>query len=815
MLTCVYRPGASPEVGNQFLNAFIERISQYKEPSIIIGDFNFPTIKWPLSGISLLDNSASRFSDTIINSGLDQLVDQPTRFRGSQTPSLLDLLLTTDSNLVQGISYLPPIGISDHATLKITLQISYTVVQDCSYFEKIDYNILTNNLSEVCWETIEDINLEGVWNKFLNILNKAVEISTSIFKVYGNKRQPWFNHECRRMHQLKRTLWQRYRRSGNQEDYNGFRNVSNKLSKSMRKLRSDYENNLVTRGPSAFYKYVRHRLMTKVGIPRLRREDGTLCSSDAEVALILADHFSQSFSKTSISNLPVLSAETHIVSTLRELLIEEEDVEEVLLNLKSSSPGPDKITSHLLKYCAKELSVPLASIMNRSLNEGALPTSWLLAHITPIFKKGDKLCPRNYRPISLTSVVCKVMERLIVKHLQPHIIENKIIPDQQHGFVWRRSVTTNLLKATNIWTTAHDAGMPTDVLYLDFKGAFDQVNGPLLLHKLEHIGLNGKLLKWISAFLSDRKFQVRVGNAFSPVKSVLSGVPQGSVLGPLLFVLYTYDLPKILQAQCLMFADDIKLFGNPLNCHQTLQTDLNAIHEWSNLWLLPLNPSKCTVLHIGPNNPKNHYNVSTTQIKSTTEQLDLGIVVTDNLSWSNQVSRAIKKANTALYLIRKSFVRIQPPLLVQLYKTYVRPHLEYAVCIWYPNYVRDINAMESVQRRATKLEVSLSQLSYEERLRRLKLPRLEDRRYRGDLIQTWKIFHDIYSVDMTELFHTNRDPRLRGHQLMLEREKFHRRPREHFFTNRVFHPWNTLPSSVVSAETINGFKNKFDALSDS
>ncbi|KAI5632712.1 reverse transcriptase (RNA-dependent DNA polymerase) domain-containing protein [Phthorimaea operculella] len=207
--------------------------------------------------------------------------------------------------------------------------------------------------------------------------------------------------------------------------------------------------------------------------------------------------------------------------------------------------------------------------------------------------------PSNYRPISLTSVICKAMEKIIVGHIRHFLAEHEIISDQQHGFCPHRSTVSYLLLCLSSWTSKFNNREPVDVVYLDYEKAFDKVPTTRLLMKLNHIGIRGKLLQWIEAFLRERTFRVRVGDTLSCQRKIDSGVPQGSVLGPVLYIIYTFDLPGTMKCNVSIFADDTKIFANPLVDYAKLQSDLDTTANWSKEWLINLNAEKCTVLHIG------------------------------------------------------------------------------------------------------------------------------------------------------------------------------------------------------------------------
>ena len=372
-----------------------------------------------------------------------------------------------------------------------------------------------------------------------------------------------------------------------------------------------------------------------------------------------------------------------------------------------------------------------------------------------------------------------------------------------------RSTVSNLLQCVNTWTQDHDGNVPIDVVYLDFEKAFDRVPIQRLLTKLEHHGIRGDLLRWITSFLRDRTYKVRVNGAFSDQFEVRSGVPQGSVLGPLLFLVYIMDLGWNIQSKISFFADDTKIYSDPLSDGYSLHRDLQVLDEWTQIWQLPLNTAKCTVLHIGANNPMNDLRLNNTSLVKVTQQKDLGVIISNDLKWVTHIAKVVKKANVIIALIRRAFQDKSPETILKLYKSHVRPILEYANSIWSPYYVKDIEILERVQRRITKIPDQLKNKPYEERLRLLDLTSLAARRQRGDLIETYKILTGHYSVHL-QLFVLNENNNLRGHSKKLRKEKTSKLVRKNFLSNRVVYPWNALQEETVSAPSTNSFKNRLD-----
>jgi ribonuclease P/MRP protein subunit RPP40 len=294
------------------------------------------------------------------------------------------------------------------------------------------------------------------------------------------------------------------------------------------------------------------------------------------------------------------------------------------------------------------------------------------------------------------------------------------------------TVITCMLHFMDYWTSCIDKCQSLDIVYFDFEKAFDGIPHRRLIHKLEHNGIRGMLLAWIEAFLSNRFFKVEVGNAYSVKCPVVSGVPQGSVLGPLLFSLYIMDLRHLLQSNYSLYADDCKICSNPCESSLILQNDVDTLSDWSKKWLILLNINKCSVLHMGKTNPFLTYKIESHELQSVKEVKDLGFTITSDMSWSSHICKIVKRANTVSYLLFKPFNCPKGSLAQILYKTYVRPILEFGNVIWSPWLLKDKNLFEGVQRKFTKKIPTLTGKPYNERLAELDLPPLEERRLTSD-----------------------------------------------------------------------------------
>ena len=463
----------------------------------------------------------------------------------------------------------------------------------------------------------------------------------------------------------------------------------------------------------------------------------------------------------------------------------------------------------------------LTILFQESFNSGVLPTEWKEANICPIFKKGSRTQPCNYRPVALTSIVCKLMESIVRSKLVDHLERNKLISRHQHGFQKGKSCLTNLLETLEAWTEAIDKGNQVDCIFLDYQKAFDTVPFRRLLVKLSGYGVGDKIRRWVEAFLTGRRMRVSVNGSFSSWSPVSSGVPQGSVLGPVLFLLYVNDIPENVKCDIKIFADNTKVWKNIKDSDdcRDLQNNLDSITDWSDTWLLKLHVGKCKSMQVQkPRKEKVEFTYTMTDgatrkdLENIVEEKDLGVIISDDLKPSKQCIQATKKANSILKMVKRSFNYFDINTFKIVYKTYVRPHLEYCCQAWCPYFSKDVRMIEGVQRRATKLVREIRNLPYEVRLKKLRLYSLERRRLRGDLIETFRLMRGIENVDWDQFFSRPSLDHLRGHSLKLSKSLSACQTRQNFFSQRVVSTWNELPESVVSAENVNLFKNRLDKM---
>ena len=470
----------------------------------------------------------------------------------------------------------------------------------------------------------------------------------------------------------------------------------------------------------------------------------------------------------------------------------------------------------MLKELVEYVSGPIALLLNKTMKEGVIPKDWKQAYVIPIYKKGAKSQAENYRPISLTSIVCKLMETFIKQVIMEHLLSNKLISPKQFGFISGRLTTLQLLKYLDQCIEKISDGEVVDSIYLDFAKAFDSVPHRRMISKLHSYGIKGYILDWIKDFVRTRTQVVKVNGKNSSAVPLLSGIPQGSVLGPILFIIYINDLLDNISSNELLFADDTKIFAGIKSREdaETLQADINNLEKWSQTWLLSFNPKKCHVLTLGKFDNIRHtkrYTMYASEIEHVFDEKDLGITIDSELKFEDHISLKLKKANNMVGLIRRSFSHLRCDLFKQLYISFVRPHLEYAQAVWSSHLRKHINMIENAQMRATKLLDGMGNLNYAERLKKLDLPTLVYRRARGDMIEIYKHFH-TYDGEMPSSFQPrNRPSRKHDFQLYQRTQKDGKRGvQSNFLYYRSSKIWNELPKEVTHAKSMNMFKNALD-----
>ena len=477
---------------------------------------------------------------------------------------------------------------------------------------------------------------------------------------------------------------------------------------------------------------------------------------------ILLKQFKSAFSSDN-DNLPPNTKATN-APPIQPIKISSQGIAKLLSDLQPhEAPGPDCIPNTVLKSCTNNIAPALSLIYQRSLDTGTLPSYWLTANISAAFKKGDRHLAENNRPISLTSVPCKILEHVICRHLLNHLENNKILTTLNHRFRSGYSCETQLLTTVHDFVTSFENNKQVDVAILDFSKAFDTVPHKKLLHKLRQYGITGPIHSWLQNFLTGRTMRVVVDGYCSDSTSVDSGVPQETVLGPLLFLCYINDLPDPAVSQVRLFADDCLLYReiNTFQDHITLQQDLKNLESWADTWGMRLNSTKCYILSI--NNKSNfRYSLNNTILKEVSNNPYLGILLSQDLKWSDHIANITKKANSTLGFLRRNLRHCPTSCRRNSYLSLIRSVLEYGSVVWDPYLKKDIDALERVQRRAARFVTgdyhSRSTGTLQRLLNKLKLPELQDRRKQLRLILFFKVVEGLVPAIPADKFTKQQKP---------------------------------------------------------
>lgn len=812
LLGLCYKPPNASEEYEQLMFTAIQNISS--KSLILMGDFNYPNINWEqLSS----DRSGELFLALVQDCFLFQHVRMPTRGN-----NILDLILSTEEGMIEDVSVEEPLNTSDHNLIffkAITKTISTHTKQEKIFdFNKANYKLINNEIKNIDWNIMfAGLGTEEMWEQFTSTINSIINKHVPVKSQNKKENKPWFNRTIKLAREKKVKAWKKYKKENSPVKLRTFKMLQNQYTNEIRKAKLNYEQKLadiIKTDSKKFYKYVKSNSRVKDSVGTVCSADGVIGREDEQKCQILNNHFVSVFNNNRYDILPEVDVTIGEGHKLETVVFDEATIKHKIKNLKVSKVGGvDKLPAKFLVETSDSIAFPILKIFENSLRIGTIPMQWKMSNVTPIYKSGDRSDPNNYRPVSLTCHICKIFESIIKDTIIGHLEQHDIIKANQHGFTKGKSCLSNLLSFLEFVSDNIDSHCPVDVIFLDFKKAFDRVPFNLLLHKLKSYGIDGCLLEWIGNWLCGRLQRVVLNGHASEWASVKSGVPQGSVLGPVLFSVFINDLGDDIISRILKFADDTKTFNTINNQADALklQEDLVKINEWAIKWGMEFSNGKCKVMHFGYNNLQTEYFLGGEKLITVEVEKDLGVIVSNDLKVSNQCVKAVKTANRVLGMIKRTFVNRSKSVILPLYKSLVRPHLEYCTQAWRPHLKKDIDMLEAVQHRATKCIQGLHDVPYEDRLQVLHLPSLEYRRHRGDLIEIFRMYKGWSGLNFDDYFIKN-NGQLRGHNAKLFKKRFNTNIGKYNFSNRVVDTWNSLPQSIIESNSLNMFKNGIDKI---
>ena len=526
------------------------------------------------------------------------------------------------------------------------------------------------------------------------------------------------------------------------------------------------------------------------------------------ISEILNTQFKSVFTKKTSSKIPELPGVTF--PSIKDLKITEFGVFKLLDKIDvSKASGPDCIPGRILQNLARELAPVLHFIFEQSLNTGDLPAEWTLANVAPIFKKGSKLQAVNYRPVSLTCISCKLFEHIVCKHILGHLEDHEILTDLQHGFRSGRSCETQLITTFHDIASAYNKkGSQIDIAVLDFSKAFDTVSHDGLLSKLKHYGIDDKIWLWISNFLKQRKQRVVVDGIQSD-----SGVPQGTVLGPILFLLHINDLPSVISSKVRLFADDCLVYREIKNRQDqiALQKDLNLLENWGSKWGMRFNAAKCNIMRMSRKQTpiSTQYELSGQVLEEVKDAKYLGVTVSDDLEWTKHINAITTKANSKLSFLRRNLKGCPEKLRETAYFALVRSFLEYSATVWHPHQKYNSDKLEMVQRRAARFVKGRYGMyeSVTQMLEELTWVPLSKRRENARLILFYKIINNLAMVPHSCLEKAEGRTR-KNHNLKFRHIGYNVDPYGQSFFPKCISAWNGLAQEIAEANTLDLFKSK-------
>lgn len=699
IVCALYRP---PDSTLEYLLKLKEHMSKYHGNKVLlIGDFNLPGVDWErFETFTANISNANAVFDIMLAHNLVQLVHEPTHYQGTAR-SILDLVFiprdfsTHTVVIEQGLSdhYLvsvsiPLVPLSETANLSFHCVKDYTHANDACIIEHLETCLIDFVATDVC----------RLWDQFKRICFYCIEKFIPSKRKKVHKHTPWMTRSIIHLKRKVKRLKKKH------ADPKIIADALDKLAHAVHTSKEYYFNtslaNFIKNDPKKFWNYIseKKKPISQVFV------NGSMVSDQAAIAQHLNEYFHSVFSTPSASP-SVINAD----NAANVNFISYSGVVAMLLNSKTkTSCGPDNIPNIFLRRFAESVAKYLLVIFRVSLLSAELPDDWKSARIVPIFKKGDRLVLQNYRPISLTSSCCKLIEHIIAHKLNEFLEERSVLTNHQHGFRKGFSTTTQLVTIVHTFAACLDANGQIDVIFLDYSKAFDTVPHDKLIIKLRLVGIPELFISWISAYLLNRNQYVQVGEKQSGCLPVTSGVPQGSVLGPLLFLVYINDIVNVISTpvQIRLFADDCVLFRDVtcISDQCDLNTNLGNVSKWCEQWGMLLNANKCVYLPITRKKvPLDYtYNLAEAPLLKVASYKYLGLTLTSTLSWNLHINNICSAAFRKLCLLRHKLKTAPPSVKLLSYFSLIRPKLEYASIVWDPHTKINVQNLERIQRKAVR-----------------------------------------------------------------------------------------------------------------
>lgn len=766
----VYVP---PPIKLDYLELFLSKFSSTlnnnsstKASNVLIGDFNLSNIVWeynsnswscvPSTNNSLIE---SAFVDEMIFNNLHQC--NQVRNCNNRT---LDLVLTDMPDKVKILESVSPLSYLDihHPALEIKIRLdnsnrplrrNRTPVLN---FNKSNYEAINDALGEILWSEVWDgvVGVDEMVDVFYSVIMEAIINNTPYYTPHSENYPIWFSVPLIKCSQEKLKYHKKYKKYGNPRDKVTVDLLSNRYDKMLKycyKTFKDSAAKTIRTQPKRIWTFINSHKRNSSSLPNQVTLGDKIATGGQEISDLFSEYF-QSVYELVDSSLSQISdlCDVQLRSTLAGIQFSEEEIYKALIKLDpKKGAGLDRIPNIFLSKCAKTLSSPLLIIYNKSLRDGIFPAKWKQARLTPVYKKGDVARVCNYRPVSILPALGKVFESVVQRKLYWHVKE--YIHPEQHGFLPKKSTASNLIGFITDISGALDDGEEVHAVYTDFSKAFDLIDHALLLKKLSAMGIHGSLLRWCESYLQNRSQLVMIRGYMSRSKIIPTGVPQGSHLGPLFFLIFINDLSAKLGCPFKMYADDLKLYMHVKDLGDVVQfqSEIDNVFTWCCQNKMILNIEKCT--HIKFTKKRDPlsatYKLNGTPLTEVTNIKDLGVTVDSSLSFRPHIDNIVKKASQISgFVSRQIKVFKDPKVVIPVYNSLVRSVLEYNSTVWSPGYTVHCNRLERIQKRflyqLTYANNNCKALtSYEARLTAYSLKSLNDRRKISDVMFLYKVIN--------------------------------------------------------------------------
>ena len=767
--TTLYRVGTLGAENFYEVNRHLRSLIKSKPNAnhIFMGDINLSKTTWP-TGNSCC-TTEKLFIDLFQDINFEQLITCPTHKDGKT----LDLLLTNNQSIISDLDVNSPDTpcTSDHMSIQFKLNLKTKRLKSTKRkiynMKKADFKSINSELRNVPWEFILDFDdINKSLNKFEEIFFSICDKYIPKVTVKSSFQPPWFDSELDQICKHKVKLLNKKKQTS---DPIAISQIDEEIRKNRKHFRAKFDqkkmDNIINKDDPAlikkkfwsFYKATSN----STRIPSTMNYGKKVRSNDKDVADLFNSYFYEQFSNPSKYDIEIDYRDDLFV----DKYFDERTIFDLLIRTnENKAPGPDKITSKLIKFCAKGLAHPLTILYNKIFKMGKIPDKWKLADVVPVFKKGIKSSVTNYRPISLTSLLMKILEYCIKDLLISQC--GHLIRENQHGFCPHKSCLTQLLPLVDKFAVALNKKSRIDVIYFDFAKAFDSVNHDLVLHKLKtKFGINGLLLNFLKDYLSNRHQRVLINGSRSDYLPVSSGVPQGSILGPLLFILFIDDIcDEISEGTNLeLYADDTKLWREILcdNDHFILQNDINRLVMWSKRNLMTFHPDKCKAMAV-TNKCLDYplpfheffYELNGCLLDYVQNEKDLGVLFDNKLSWSNHCELVVQKSTKQFNLLRRTCYFMHDSKQKRaLYLTLVRIMFEHCCQIWSPQNFTSMIMFDKLQKRAVKWILneqheSYSDLIFLEKQKELDILPMKHKFIFSDLVLFYRIITKNVQIDL-------------------------------------------------------------------